>query len=119
MWWESGCVGGGLTYIGNQEQNFEIPEPENQTRKYNKRIFPPRPDVGPVTRSKTASKETTLYQIEPHLYDTSVNTAEALNLVKSFDFINPIKLFEKRIAPQKPETSISSGIQNNHVTIGQ
>jgi hypothetical protein len=72
--------------MDNQRQEEESPNKDSNVRKYNKRIFPPRP----VTKNKTSTNETTLYQIYPHFDYNSVEMAEAVNLIKSLKLSDQI-----------------------------
>jgi hypothetical protein len=95
----------------NQDPETKIPVTKIQTRKYNNRIFPPRPDGGPVTRSKKASDETPLIHIQPQFDCTSAETVKAVNLIKKFVLIDSTKLFKKQMVSQKPENLIKKIFQ--------
>jgi hypothetical protein len=111
----------------NHQNNQNQAEEEVSPRKYNKRIFQPRLDGGPVTRSKmiianggpvmrneaiisnrgpVKRNKNTLNQINLNLDYKSVEMADAVNLIKSWDLIDPIERFEAQMAFQKPENLI-------------
>ncbi len=83
---------------------------DSNVRKYNKIIFAPRPDGGSV-KSKIATNETTLNQINPHFHYNIVEIAEAVNLIKSLELIDPNELFDAQMASQKPKNLFSKRLQ--------
>jgi hypothetical protein len=98
----------------NQDQARE----EISKIKYQKRIFETRPDGGPVRQSKMVinnggyftteniTNETSLNQIDSNFAHNSLEKSNAINLIKSWDLIDPIDRFEVRMTFQKPENLI-------------
>jgi hypothetical protein len=96
--------------LDNQEQKDESPDKDINVRKYNKRFFPPRPDGGPVMRSKAAANETTLNQINPHFDYNNVETCNDMKVTASL--IQVVK-YTLHLKPLKTTTSDLSTFNNN------
>jgi hypothetical protein len=110
------------TSFVHHQNNQDQAGQEISKRKY-QNFFETIPDWGPVIQSNTIinnggfvtteniQNETSLNQINSNFSHDIVEMTEAVNLIQSWDLIDPIERFEAQMAFQKPKNLIKKRLQ--------